>query len=200
MLQIMFSLPVWISSLLFAVVHSLFASERCKRLFCRHNISLHRYRLCYSISALPLTCLWLFYIHQLPDTPLYRVEGWQNGLMIAAQLLGLWIALYSFKSFDTSLFLGLKNSHGEPEPFHEHGIYHYIRHPMYSGIMLALLASPIHTVNSLNLTICISLYFIIGSRLEEGRMIKSHPEYLEYRQRVPAFLPWRALFRRHSGS
>jgi len=190
----MISLHVWISSLLFALIHSLFASQWCKRWFYQFGMSSQCYRLLYSFLALLLTILWFYYIYMLPDTPLYRITGGLNWLMLAVQLSGLLITLYSLKSFDTGLFLGLKSTHEEPEPFHEHGIYHYIRHPMYSGIMLALLASPAHTLNSWNLTICISLYFIIGARFEERRMINIHPEYREYRRRVPAFLPWRALF------
>ncbi len=154
------------------------------------------YRLLYSILALLLTLLWILYIHFLPDGPLYHIAGGLSWLMVAAQMTGLLITLISLKSFDAGEFLGFKQDQGEPEPFHEQGIYRHIRHPMYTGIMLALLASPVQTINSLNLAVCISLYFMIGSRFEERRMIQLHPEYLDYIQRVPGFLPWRALFHR----
>jgi len=73
--------------------------------------------------------------------------------------------------------------------FAEHGIYRHMRHPMYSGVMLALLASPVHTVNSLNLFAVIATYFIIGSKFEERRMLVTYPQYAEYQQRVAAFIP-----------
>jgi len=196
MIEVVFSLPVWISSLLFALTHSLFASEWCKQWFYRFGMTSQHYRLLYSLFAVALTIGWLFYIYQLPDSSLYRIEGWQNGLMLAVQLSGLGIALYSLKSFDAGLFLGLKSAHGEPEPFHERGIYRHVRHPMYTGVMLALLASPVQSINSLNLALSICCYFVSGSWFEERRMLKAHPQYADYIMRVPAFLPWRALFRR----
>lgn len=199
MIETVFSLPVWISSLLFALIHSLFASVWCKAVFYQHGVAPHRYRLLYSLFAVALTVLWLFYIYQLPDRPLYQVEGWLNWLMLSVQLSGLWIAVLSLKSFDTALFLGMKPMTDGREPFHEHGIYRHIRHPMYSGFMLALFASPAQSVNSMNLMICIALYFLLGSRLEERRMLLMHPEYAEYRRRVSAFIPWRALFHRPRG-
>ncbi|MCF7822366.1 MAG: isoprenylcysteine carboxylmethyltransferase family protein [Mariprofundaceae bacterium] len=191
----MISLPVWISSLLFALIHSLFAAEWCKTLFYQYDMTPHRYRLLYSLFAVVLTSLWLFYIYQLPDTPLYQVKGWPSVLLLVIQLSGLWVVLLSLKSFDTALFLGIKPMTGGREPFHEYGIYHHIRHPMYSGFILILFASPVQSVNSLNLAIAVALYFLIGSRFEERRMLLMHPEYADYQKRVPAFVPWRALFR-----
>lgn len=191
----MISLPIWFSGVLFALIHSLFAAEPCKRLFYRLGMSPQRYRLLYSIFAVLLTLIWLFYIYQLPDRPLYQISGWLNGLLILLQLSGLWIVFLSLKAFDSALFLGLKAMVDSKEPFHEQGIYRFIRHPMYSGFMLALFASPAQSVNSLNLATCIALYFLIGSRFEEQRMIRMHPEYADYRDRVSAFIPWRALFR-----
>ena len=110
------------------------------------------------------------------------------------------MVLLSLKAFDAALFLGMKAVVDGREPFHERGIYRLVRHPMYSGFMLALFASPAQSVNSVNLAICIALYFLIGSRFEEQRMIHMHPEYSDYKKRVPAFVPWRALFRVHESS
>ncbi|MES0372332.1 MAG: NnrU family protein [Mariprofundaceae bacterium] len=196
----MISLPIWISGLLFALIHSLFAAESCKRLFYRLGMTPQRYRLLYSIFAVLLTLIWLFYIYQLTDSPLYQVSGWLNWLLVLLQLSGLWIVLVSLKAFDTALFLGMKSMIDDKEPFHEHGIYRYIRHPMYSGFMLALFASPAQSVNSLNLALYIALYFLIGSRFEEQRMIRMHPEYIDYRNRVSAFIPWKALFHKSDSS
>ncbi len=199
MIESVFSLPVWISSLLFALIHSLFASTWCKTLFYQHGMAPHRYRLLYSLFAAALTALWLFYIYQLPDTPLYQIEGWLSWLMLSVQLSGLGIVLLSLKAFDTALFLGMKPMANGQEPFHEHGIYRHIRHPMYAGVMLALLASPAQSINSLNLAITVTLYFLLGSRFEERRMLLMHPEYAGYRRRVSAFIPWQALFHRLRG-
>ncbi len=187
-------MKVWLSGLLFALLHSVFATEACKQWFYRFGMTAQRYRFYYSLFALLLTIAWLFYLYQLPDSPLYQIGGWLNRLLLLLQLCGLWIVLLSLKAFDARLFLGLKKLPKQGEPFHEHGIYRHLRHPMYAGVMLTLLANPVQSMNSLNLTLCICLYFVIGSRFEEHRMLQSHPAYADYRQRVPAFVPWRTLF------
>jgi len=182
-------LLIWLSSLLFAVIHSGMASMRCKQWLYGKGVSAHRYRLFYTVVAVGLTALWLGFVRTLPDTQLYSVSGWPILLLIGLQLTGLAVALWSFKAFDARMFLGLAAMPQGDDPFHEKGIYRYIRHPMYSGVMLALWASPVQGINSINLFACITLYFIIGSRLEEARMLAAHPAYAGYRRRVGAFIP-----------
>ena len=89
------------------------------------------------------------------------------------------------------------------EPFSEKGIYRHLRHPMYAGVMLVLLASPQQSVNSLSLTLAVCLYFIVGCRFEERRMLAAHPQYADYCRRTPRFVPYqgiRALFAAGGGS
>ncbi len=180
---------IWATGLAFAMIHSALATQCCKNTFYRLGINPKTYRLAYSILATILTVLWLSFVHRLPDTSLYRAHGWVNGLMVIVQLAGLGIVVLSLRAIDTSAFLGFSTSLDKQDSFTEHGIYRYVRHPMYSGVMLALLASPVQTVNSLNLFAIIILYFIIGSRFEEQRMQTIHPEYASYQRRVPAFIP-----------
>ncbi|MDQ6957948.1 MAG: isoprenylcysteine carboxylmethyltransferase family protein [Mariprofundaceae bacterium] len=180
---------IWSTGLAFAIIHSALATQYCKNIFYRLGMNPKSYRLAYSILATLLTVLWLGFVHQLPDTTLYRTHGWMNGLMTVVQLAGLGIVVLSLRAIDTSSFLGLSTGPEKQDSFTEHGIYRYVRHPMYSGVMLALLASPVQTVNSLNLFAIIILYFIIGSRFEEQRMQTIHPEYADYQRRVSAFIP-----------
>ena len=185
---------IWLSGLAFAVIHSWLATSRCKDALYRRGVGRKAYRMAYSLLAIVLTALWFGFVSLLPDAPLYHMEGGAKWLMIGLQLAGLGIVVMSFRAIDVSAFLGLSETADAPDPFVETGIYRYIRHPMYTGVMLALFASPSQTVNSMNLFAVIALYFIIGARFEERRMLAVHPAYADYMKRVPAFIPFRALF------
>jgi len=191
---------IWVSTLLFGLSHSLLAANACRAWAARRGITPTSYRLFYSVLATILTGLWLWLIHSLPDAPLYAFEGIGSLPFYAVQLAGLIIILLSFRAFDAAVFLGLKAMPEGGEPFVESGIYRYIRHPMYTGFMALLLASPVHSINSLHFSLAVSAYFIIGSIFEERRMQGEHPDYAIYRKRVGAFLPIRALFHRRTAT
>jgi len=185
------SLWIWLSGFIFAVSHSLLASQTCKQWCYDHGLIEPRYRLLYSVIAMVTTGVWVFYVHQLPDMALYHTEGIGQGLLVSIQLMGLVVVLAAFQPIDGLVFLGLRAPQFEGDPFIERGIYRYMRHPMYSGAMLILLAVPTQTWNGLHFALVICVYFVMGSRYEESRMLAAHPEYAAYRQRVPAFVPRR---------
>ncbi len=177
------------SSLIFFLLHSLLASLRCKRLAARAGIGERAYRLVYVILAVLMTVIWLAYVRSLPDQPLYSIEGPAMWLMRLLQFTGIVIFIFSLLPIDGLAFLGLRRRSGPLDDFVESGIYRFIRHPMYSGLMLVMLASPEQSLNGLLLYVLVCLYLIIGSRLEENRLMACCPAYADYRRRVPAFIP-----------
>ena len=190
------ALYIWGAGLLFGLSHSLLATQVVRQQAARLGFTASAYRLFYSLLATLLTGLWLWMVHTLPDAPLYALEGIAAAPLFAMQTIGIGIILLSFRAFDAAIFLGLKDMPASGEPFVEQGMYRYLRHPMYSGFMLLLLASPMHSMNSLHLSLAISAYFIIGSLFEERRMLACHPAYSAYRHRVPAFIPSTPFCRR----
>lgn len=191
---------IWLSALLFGLCHTLLAEHACRAWAAARGIGPTRYRLLYSVLASLLTALWLWLIHSLPDTPLYAISGISAVPFYGMQVTGLVLIILSFRAFDAAAFIGLKPLPAGGDPFVETGIYRHMRHPMYSGFMLLLLANPVHTANSLHFTLAVSAYFIIGSIFEERRMLEAHPDYSAYRRRVSAFLPIGPFFRRHPDS
>jgi len=183
------ALQIWLATLLFALVHSFMATERLKRAVIRTAVSARQYRLIYTIVSLLLTALWLVFIHTLPDHPLYHADGWLHYLLVGMEAAGVVVLAAAFRPIDSMAFVGLGAQHNGIDPFVVNGVYRHVRHPMYSGVMLMLLASPTQSVNSLNMALAVCLYFLIGSGFEERRMIAQHPEYAGYRERVPAFIP-----------
>jgi protein-S-isoprenylcysteine O-methyltransferase Ste14 len=72
------------------------------------------------------------------------------------------------------------------------GPYRYIRHPIYTGLLLAILGSAL-VAGPVWLTVLagVSIYSVYSARTEEGLMIQHFPEqYSRYRMRTKAFIPF----------
>jgi len=182
---------IWGTGFLFACMHSLLASRMCKVGWYAIGLSPRAYRLIYSFIAIFLTAAWIGFVHLLPDRPLYVATGYWQWLLYGLQLAGLALFLAALRPIDTFVFLGLRPFPDAVEPFIEQGIYKHIRHPMYTSIMLIMFAMPAQSLNGLNLFLCISTYFVIGSKFEEARMLAMHPGYADYIRHVSAFIPRR---------
>ena len=183
------ALWVWLYTFAFALLHSITAMNSLKHWFYRLGWSEHHYRLLYSVFGVVTTLLWLALIRALPDVPLYHIQGLWQYMFYAIQGTGVLIALAALAPIDGAAFLGLKAFDSQGESFVVKGVYQYIRHPMYAGVILYLWFQPEQSVVSLNFAAAVSLYFIVGSRLEEKRMLKANPDYADYQQQVSAFVP-----------
>jgi protein-S-isoprenylcysteine O-methyltransferase Ste14 len=74
----------------------------------------------------------------------------------------------------------------------ERGPYAYVRHPMYSGLLLMLLGVSVYYGTKMWLIIFVSCLFglYFKSRKEESLLAKTFPAYSEYRQRTTALIPF----------
>jgi protein-S-isoprenylcysteine O-methyltransferase Ste14 len=72
------------------------------------------------------------------------------------------------------------------------GPYRYVRHPIYSGILLALLGSGLSAGRRWFVAfIVVSAFFIFSARTEERLMLQQFPnEYPEYKKRTKALIPF----------
>jgi protein-S-isoprenylcysteine O-methyltransferase Ste14 len=75
-------------------------------------------------------------------------------------------------------------------------LYRYIRHPLYVGWFFAFWCTPTMTVTHLLFAIATTGYIIVATQLEERDLVDAHPEYAEYRRRVPMYVPF--VKRRHA--
>lgn len=82
----------------------------------------------------------------------------------------------------------------EPVPFVQPWLYRVVRHPLYVGWFLVMWATPTMTVAHLVFALGSSLYMLGAIQLEERDLEAAHPEYGDYKRRVPMLIP--ALFRR----
>jgi protein-S-isoprenylcysteine O-methyltransferase Ste14 len=122
------------------------------------------------------------------STSLARTVGY--GLVLVGLLLALW-AIASFQRYARTL------PQVSPEATRgaqlvQQGIYGVIRHPIYSGVLLACLGMALghgHVVTWL-IALLIVLFFSFKSRFEESRLRLVYPEYSDYMRRTGRFLPY----------
>ncbi|MFQ3565500.1 MAG: DUF1295 domain-containing protein [Aggregatilineales bacterium] len=197
---------MFIGLLLYGLIHSLLASHRAKSQFERtfgsrayHGL----YRLIFNLIATMSFIPYLLLLIVAPSTIVWSVDGAIAFVLRAIQLLGLIGLTLSLLQIDLGEFAGLTQLraylHGESlplalRPLQVRGIYRWFRHPLYLFAMLVLWAQPLMTDVMLSFVLGCSLYFIIGSRYEEKRLLATYGEhYSTYLKRVgwigPALRP-----------
>ncbi|MDP2132912.1 MAG: hypothetical protein Q8J99_04810 [Sulfuritalea sp.] len=196
--------PLILGWCVYALLHSLLAALAVKAAVARRWPGFAPwYRLSYNafagVAALPL--VWLIYA--VPGDSVWAWRGpWAwlaNGLALAA-LAGF---MASSRGYDMDEFLGLRQLRAgahEPvdrESFSVSPIHRFVRHPWYSFGLLIVWTRDMNEAMLVS-AIAITVYFVIGSRYEERKLIAVHGDtYRRYRERVPALvpLPWKYLRR-----
>ncbi|GIL58870.1 hypothetical protein Vafri_13837 [Volvox africanus] len=84
-----------------------------------------------------------------------------------------------------------------PEPRKKHqlvvsGIYGYVRHPMYGGLLLAGFGLAVLTRNETRLAILALLWWVLENKVavEEKALAARYPEYAEYKAKVKKLFPF----------
>lgn len=187
-------LTLILAILLWGVVHSILASTRFKDLF-RHTLgdgSMKFYRLFYNIFAVISILPALYLMLTLPDRALYQVPGPFNFMMRMGQLISVLFLLAAVSQTDLLSFVGLRQLFEEEKSgaLITSGLYHYVRHPLYTFSLLILWLSPNMSVNSFVVYAGLTIYILVGIVFEERKLVKVFgKEYEEYRSSTPMLLP-----------
>jgi len=84
----------------------------------------------------------------------------------------------------------LKKSPPPTPEFTEKGFYRFVRHPIQSGTMIGLWATPSMSTGHLLFALTFTLYILIGLHYEEKDLLKTLGEaYADYRRRIPMLFP-----------
>ena len=73
-----------------------------------------------------------------------------------------------------------------------HGVYRWVRHPIYLGVILLTVGWAVHRGDLLHtvLAVGIGLFFAAKASREERYLQERSPDYEGYRRRTWRFVPW----------
>ncbi len=125
----------------------------------------------------------------LPARTDWPVPGWVRWLALAAEPLGLLIMAAAATSLGRGLTaLPLPNDRAQ---LRTGGLYRLARHPIYSGLILLVVADAVASGSVLRggAGVLLCGLLTVKSTWEERRLAVRFPGYTEYASRTPGFLP-----------
>lgn len=186
----------------YAAIHSLLATHTCKSLFQKFFPHAFRgYRLGFNLlsGALLIPPLWLVFSY--PGNPLWHWPAALRLVVDTAALAAVAGFAWSLKMYDSAEFLGLSQLGRTPPgildqaPMRLSWAHRFVRHPWYFFGLVIIWTREMNAA-FLVTALALTLYLVIGSRLEERKLIACYGEqYRAYRKRVPGLfpVPWRYL-------
>ena len=180
----------------YGLLHSILASSRVKAQFRRSfgPKTDQWFRLAYNIIAaitlLPVLLLPVLLI----DQEIYRIPYPWIILSLVIQLLAVIILVIGLKQTGITSFMGLHQlllpEDTAPPRLVTNGLYHYVRHPLYTCGLVIIWLTPVMTWNLLALIIGLTGYVIIGAYFEERKLLLEFGDsYTEYRRKTPMLIP-----------
>ncbi len=193
---------ILLTMLIFGVIHSLLAERGVKQAFLDYFgvYAYHGfYRLLYNILAALMLLPALWFLIRNPGHIIWQVEGPLAFVLLLVQVVGLVGLVISLIQIDLGQFTGLSQLMAylrhQPlplplEPLQTGGLYSLVRHPLYLFSLLLIWPQQTMTESLLVFNIAATLYFVLGSRLEERRLLAVFGQtYADYQNRVAWLIP-----------
>ena len=183
----------------FAIQHSVMARPAFKRWWTRivpASAERSTYILFASIALIALYRYWepiggVVWSVQSPAAVavLYGLFALGWGLVFLSSFLINHFDLFGLRQ----VWLQLRGKPYTPVDFGMPVLYRIVRHPLYVGLLLAFWSAPTMTLTHLVFAIATTLYILIAIQLEEHDLVTEHPEYAQYKKRVPMLVPFTKL-------
>ena len=180
---------------LFAVQHSGMARPAFKRFITRF-IPQAAERSTYVLASTLAMAALMYFWEPLGGVVWNVGTGW-----VATALTGLYLASWALLLYATFLInhfdlFGLRQVWTELRGREQTGLkfvtpalYRIIRHPIYLGWLGIFWFTPVMTISHLVLALGTTGYIFVGILLEERDLEDAHPEYAQYKSKVPALFP-----------
>ncbi len=179
---------LWI---IYYAMHSALASSSVKRFFARQAaVVYHSYRLLYILFSI-INFSLLLWFHMI--TPSERIFCPTLFLQIIGFIFAIAAALVFVVAMSNYQFRFWVDQPEGDESLITNGINGVVRHPLYFGVILFLIAVNLITPNWKNLIFAIVtvIYIIIGALLEERKLIGIYGNaYSTYRKKVKMLIPF----------
>jgi len=148
------------------------------------------------VLAASVALLLLFWQWRPLATVIWNVGGAQAAALWAVYGMG-WVVVigstFMIDHFDLfglrQGWLALRRRPYVPLKFQTRWLYSHVRHPLMTGFLIAIWATPRMTAGHLLFAIAATGYILAGVWFEERDLIRDLPAYREYRARVGAFVP-----------
>ncbi len=180
----------------FAIQHSVMARPAFKRWWTRiipKEAERSTYTLLSSVALIVLFAFWepiggtVWSVQSpLAQAAIYVAYAFGWGLVLVSTFLISHFDLFGLRQ----VWLQLRRKPYAPLPFKTPVLYRYVRHPLYVGWFFAFWATPTMTVAHLVFAVATTAYILIAIQLEERDLMAEHPEYAQYRKRVPMLVPF----------
>lgn len=121
------------------------------------------------------------------DLPWFS-SGW-SWLARAAALLAVALAASAYRSLRPAF--RVRPEPHDSAPFIAHGIYRWIRHPMYAAVLMLAVSMVVHvrSLTAVAVWCLLALVLVVKSRYEDGLWRAREPRAAEYQQQVGRFFP-----------
>jgi len=180
---------------LFAVQHSVMARPFFKRWLTRFIPKAAERSTYVLVSSLLLIVLFWFW--EPMGGVIWDVEGETGRILLHVLFAFGWllvlVSTFLINHFDLfglrQVWLNLNKKPYTELAFKMPFVYQLVRHPLYLGWLFAFWATPTMTIAHLVFAAATTAYIFIAIQLEENDLMKVHPEYAEYRRRIPMIIP-----------